>query len=155
MVKYGNIDDGERITDEAQFLSSEADYLKFLDRLYHEEGIDLSLYKQNQMRRRLNMTVRQAGQSSYCAFLDHAKQHEDLYRRFIDRITINVSEFFRNAEKFEILEQKFLIPLLKRTASPTIWSAGCSTGEEPYTLALLLEKHGVNSDGEDPRLGLR
>lgn len=68
MVKYGNIDDGERITDEAQLISSEADYLKFLDRLYKEEGIDLSLYKQNQMRRRLNMTVRQAGQSSYCAF---------------------------------------------------------------------------------------
>jgi chemotaxis protein methyltransferase CheR len=144
VVRFNDIDDGERITEEAQFLSNEADYMKFLERLYREEGIDLSLYKQNQMRRRLNMTVRQAGQLSYCGFLDYAKLHEDIYRRFIDRITINVSEFFRNPDKFEILEQKFLIPLLKRTQSPTIWSAGCSTGEEPYTLALLLEKYNVN-----------
>lgn len=144
MVRFTNIDDGERITEEAQFLSNEADYLKFLERLYREEGIDLSLYKQNQMRRRLNMTVRQAGHAGYCAFLDYAKLHEDVYRRFIDRITINVSEFFRNADKFATLEEKFLIPLFKRTQSPSIWSAGCSTGEEPYTLALMLEKHDVN-----------
>ena len=144
MVRYTNLDEGERISEEASFLSSEVDYVKFLERLYREEGIDLSLYKQNQMRRRLNMTVRQAGFDSYCRFLDHAKQNEEVYRKFVDRITINVSEFFRNPDKFEILEQRFLIPLFKRTASPLIWSAGCSTGEEPYTLALLLEKHQVS-----------
>jgi chemotaxis protein methyltransferase CheR len=144
VVRFTNLDEGERISEEANFLSNEADYVKFLERMYREEGIDLSLYKQNQMRRRINMTVRQAGFDNYCRFLDHARQHEDVYRKFIDRITINVSEFFRNADKFEILEQRFLIQLFKRTASPLIWSAGCSTGEEPYTLALLLEKYKVN-----------
>ena len=143
--RFANLDDGERISEEAQFLSSEADYLKFLDRLYREEGLDLSLYKQNQMRRRLNMTVRQYGCTSYCQFLDYAKQNIDVYRKFIDRITINVSEFFRNPDKFEILEQRYFLPLLKRTNSPLIWSAGCSTGEEPYTLALLLEKYNLPS----------
>jgi chemotaxis protein methyltransferase CheR len=144
MARYRNLDEGERITEEAQFLSNEADFLKFLDRLYREEGLDLSLYKQNQLRRRLNMTVRQAGFRNYCAFLDHAKQHEELYRKFIDRITINVSEFFRNPEKYQVLEERFLAPLFKRAQAPQIWSAGCSTGEEPYSLALLLEKYGVS-----------
>jgi len=49
VVRFDNIDEGERIAEEAQFLSNEADYMKFLERLYREEGIDLSLYKQNQM----------------------------------------------------------------------------------------------------------
>jgi len=145
LPRYDDLDEGERISEEAQFISNEADYVKFLERLYREEGIDLSLYKQNQMRRRINMTVRTTGMPGYCAFLDHAKQHEEIYRKFIDRITINVSEFFRNADKFQVLEERFLIPLFKRTQNPLIWSAGCSTGEEPYTLALLLEKHSVNA----------
>lgn len=135
------LDASERISPEAEFISNEADYLKFLNRLYSEEGIDLTQYKQNQMRRRLNMTIRQNKQETYCAFLDYAKQHEEVYRKFIDRITINVSEFIRNAEKFTVLEERFLKPLLQRNPNPVIWSAGCSTGEEPYSLALLLKKN--------------
>ena len=137
------LDPNERISPEAEFISTEADYLKFVDRLYSEEGIDLAQYKQNQMRRRLNMMVRQLGKTTYCQFLDYAKENEEVYRKFVDRITINVSEFIRNPEKFKILETKYLIQTLKRNPNPLIWSAGCSTGEEPYSLALLLKKHGA------------
>lgn len=135
------LEEGERLSPEAAFISNEADYLKFLTRLYDEEGIDLTQYKQNQMRRRINMMVNQSGTKTYCEFLDHAKANEDLYRKFIDRITINVSEFIRNPEKFKILEEKYLVPMLKEKPNLTIWSAGCSTGEEPYSLALLLKRH--------------
>jgi len=139
------LDKNERISPEAEFISNEADYLKFLDRLYNEEGIDLAQYKQNQMRRRINMTIKQTGHSTYCSFLDYAKANEDVYRKFIDRITINVSEFIRNPEKFAILERNYLQPMLKQNPNLTIWSAGCSTGEEPYSLALLLKQNKAGS----------
>jgi chemotaxis protein methyltransferase CheR len=142
-IKYRNLDDGERISPEAEFLTNEADFIKFIERLYAEEGIDLSQYKQNQMRRRINTLITQVGCKGYIEFLDKCKREIELYRKFIDRITINVSEFFRNADKYEILEKKFIVPLMQRTKNPVIWSAGCSTGEEPYTLALLLEKYNA------------
>jgi chemotaxis protein methyltransferase CheR len=142
-IKYRNLDEGERITPEAEFLTNEADFVKFIERLYAEEGIDLSQYKQNQMRRRINTLITQSGCKGYVEFLDKCKSEIELYRKFIDRITINVSEFFRNTDKYEILEKRFFAPLLERTKNPVIWSAGCSTGEEPYTLALLLEKYGA------------
>lgn len=146
MIRYPDLDEGERLSEEAAYLTNQADYVKFLNRLLSEEGIDLSLYKQNQLRRRMNMFIRNNGQAGYCDFLDVAKKDAQMYRTFIDRITINVSEFFRNADKFKLLEERFLIPLLRRKSSPLIWSAGCSSGEEPYTLALLLEKHGAPSN---------
>ncbi|MCH7472088.1 protein-glutamate O-methyltransferase CheR [bacterium] len=142
-MRYRDVDEGERISDEALLLSDQVDYAKFIDRLHREEGIDLSQYKQNQLRRRLNSIIKQAGFSGYCRYLDHARKDKATYRKFIDRITINVSEFLRNPEKFKILEERYLKPLLKRKASPLIWSAGCSTGEEPYSIALLLEKLGA------------
>lgn len=140
-VKYPNLDDGERISPEAQFISNEADFMKFIERLYTEEGIDLSQYKQNQMRRRINTMILQNGCKGYIEFLNKCKADIDLYRKFVDRITINVSEFVRNADKYEFMENNFFAPLLAKNKSPLIWSAGCSTGEEPYTLALLLEKY--------------
>lgn len=143
-IKYRNLDDGERITPEAQFITNEADFIKFIERLYAEEGIDLSQYKQNQMRRRINTMINQNGCKGYVEFLDKCKKDIELYRKFIDRITINVSEFFRNTEKYVLLERHFFAPLLSRTKNPVIWSAGCSTGEEPYTLALLLEKYNAS-----------
>jgi chemotaxis protein methyltransferase CheR len=143
-VPRQQLDKDEKISPEAEFISDEADYLQFLDRLYIEEGIDLAQYKQNQMRRRLNMMLKQHSMTTYCDFLDYAKAHEDVYRRFIDRITINVSEFLRDPEKYKILEEKYLKPLLASNSSPVIWSAGCSTGEEPYSLALLLRRHNAS-----------
>jgi chemotaxis protein methyltransferase CheR len=145
MIRYSDVDAGERISEEADYLTNQADYIKFLERLYAEEGVDLSLYKQNQLRRRMNMFIKGSGHKGYCEFLDYARKNEQVYRTFIDRITINVSEFFRNPEKFVTLEERFLLPALKRKTSPQIWSAGCSSGEEAYTLALLLEKHRAPS----------
>ncbi len=138
-----DLDGGETICAEAQFISDRDDYVKFMERMYREEGIDLSQYKQNQMRRRINMSVRASGLKSYCAYLDKIRQSADDYRKFIDRITINVTEFMRNPEKYAMLETRFLVPMLKRKPNLKIWSAGCSSGEEPYSLALLLEKHGA------------
>src|SRR5690606_24366099 len=62
---------------------------------------------------------------------------------FLDRMTINVSEFWRNPQRWEILRSKFLPEMIGNYSKLKIWSAACSTGEEPYTLAMILDELGV------------
>ena len=66
-----------------------------------------------------------------------------LREEFLDRMTINVSEFWRNPNRWHLLNERFLSPLAKSQGRIQIWSAACSTGEEPYTLAMLLDTLGV------------
>ncbi|MCB1219442.1 MAG: protein-glutamate O-methyltransferase CheR [Planctomycetales bacterium] len=145
MVKYTDLDSESNLSAEADYIHSKDDYIKFLDTLYSVEGIDLSLYKQNQLRRRLNHIVRKTPCKTYVEYLTQIRKDEEEYRSFIDRITINVSNFFRNAEKFDILERDYLKPLIKTRREATLWSAGCSTGDEPYTLAIMLEENNAPS----------
>lgn len=60
---------------------------------------------------------------------------------FLDRMTINVSEFYRNGKRWEILQTKIFPKLLANNKRLKIWSAACSTGEEPYTTAMVLSNH--------------
>jgi chemotaxis protein methyltransferase CheR len=62
------------------------------------------------------------------------------FAAFLDRMTINVSELFRNPEKWQELRDTVLTPLLTRKRALKVWSAGCSYGAEPYTLAILLQE---------------
>ena len=65
---------------------------------------------------------------------------KELFYEFLDRMTINVSEFYRNGERWEVLEKKLFPKLLEKNPKLKVWSAACSTGEEPYTLAMILSK---------------
>ena len=58
----------------------------------------------------------------------------------LDRMTINVSEFYRNQKRWDVLEKKIIPNLLKKNKKLKIWSAACSTGEEPYTIAMMMAK---------------
>ncbi len=69
--------------------------------------------------------------------LKENKTHLD---EFLDRMTINVSEFYRNGKRWEVLEKKILPKLLAKNSRLKIWSAACSTGEEPYTIAMIMSK---------------
>ncbi len=64
--------------------------------------------------------------------------NEQLFQEFLDRMTINVSEFFRNYKRWEVLQRTILPRLLRENPQLKVWSAACSTGEEPYTLAIVL-----------------
>jgi len=64
-----------------------------------------------------------------------------LSAEFIERLTINVSEFFRNPERFQELQERYLPKLLTGRLQLTTWSAGCAAGEEAYSLAILLAEH--------------
>ena len=65
----------------------------------------------------------------------------ELLNEFLDRMTINVSEFYRNYKRWEVLEKDILPKILQRANALKIWSAACSTGEEPYTMVMILSKY--------------
>src|SRR5690625_3673582 len=110
------------------------DYEHFVKNIYLKTGIDLSLYKEAQMKRRLTSFITNKGFKSFHAFYRSMKKDESLFNGFLERMTINVSEFFRNAKRWEVLEKKILPRLLQENKELRLWSAACSTGEEPYTL---------------------
>jgi chemotaxis protein methyltransferase CheR len=114
-------------------------YAFLLKKVYKLTGIDLASYKSQQMKRRLGtMMVRTKTPSlfEYAKLLDQPERLQE----FMDFFTINVSEFFRIPEKFEYLAKHLLPPLLARGREVKIWSAGCSNGAEPYSMAMLLDE---------------
>ena len=116
-------------------------FIKNFELLSH---IDLTSYKRPQMERRINSFMRSASVNDYKEFISLLKTDANLYRKFLDHITINVSEFFRNANHWEILEKQIIPDLLKGRSGLRVWSAGSSTGEEPYSLAMMLKENRVN-----------
>jgi len=117
------------------------DYHGFISRVKQLVGIDLSLYKEAQMKRRITSLRDKRGFNSFIAYFEALKQDKELLNEFIDRLTINVSEFYRNPKRWEVLQEKVLQHLIKDKKSLTIWSAACSTGEEPYSLAIMLKEN--------------
>ncbi|MGO0061011.1 CheR family methyltransferase [Brevibacillus fluminis] len=114
------------------------DFLQFIASVKQKTGIDLALYKEAQMKRRLTSLRLKRGYQSFASYFDAIAKDKELFYEFLDRMTINVSEFFRNPSRWDVLEKKILPRLSKTSRRLKCWSAACSTGEEPYTLALIL-----------------
>ncbi len=117
------------------------DYLLFIDNVKKKFGIDLALYKEAQMKRRLSSLREKRGYKDFQSYIDAVSRDVELKNEFLDRITINVSEFYRNPGRWQYLDQTIIPKLLEVNKRPRFWSAACSTGEEPYTLALILSKY--------------
>lgn len=105
-----------------------------------EYGINLSAYKSKQLIRRIESFISRCGASSEMEFINLLKEDKQLSKKFQDHLTINVSEFFRNKDMFYDLEKKIKELLKPEQNSLKIWSAACSNGSEPYTLAIILDK---------------
>ena len=116
------------------------DFVQFIANVKRKTGIDLALYKEAQMKRRLTSLRVKRGFNSFDAFFEGMMKNQELFDEFLDRMTINVSEFFRNPSRWQVLESKIIPRLLKEKGKVKCWSAACSTGEEPYSLAMLLSR---------------
>ena len=116
------------------------DWGAFKRKLKAKTEIDLDLYKEPQMKRRIGSLVTRKGYDSYTKYFDMATQDKTEFDAFIEYLTINVSEFFRTPEKFSKLETDVIPDLLTRSPKLNIWSAGCSIGAEPYSLAMILKE---------------
>lgn len=103
-------------------------------------GIDLRCYKSQQMERRLQTIMHRFGVRDYAAFVQLLRRDATALAELKDFITINVSEFFRNQEKFDELRNQVLPELLRERRALKVWSAGCSRGMEIYSLAILLSE---------------
>ncbi|MGN4125769.1 CheR family methyltransferase [Lysinibacillus sphaericus] len=117
-----------------------SDYELFVEGIKRKTGIDLALYKEAQMKRRLTSLYEKKGYRNFVDFLKALEQDRDLMNEFLDRMTINVSEFYRNSKRWEVLQKKIFPKLLQTNKRLKIWSAACSTGEEPYSLAMVLSQ---------------
>ncbi|MDO4494071.1 MAG: protein-glutamate O-methyltransferase CheR [Clostridia bacterium] len=115
------------------------DYESFQGRFLSLSGIDLTRYKEKQMRRRIEARIERLGYAGYEEYLIALENGPSQLAAFIDYITINVTEFFRTPEHWKTLSETILPKLTERFGKELrIWSAGCSTGEEPYSLAMAL-----------------
>ena len=114
-------------------------YSFFVDKWKKMTGVDLALYKEAQMKRRLTSLYEKKGYGDFREFALALEKNEALLQETLDRMTINVSEFYRNYKRWEVLE-KTILPLLKPAKTLKVWSAACSTGEEPYTLSMILSR---------------
>lgn len=116
------------------------DYEGFKKQIYAMTGINLTLYKEKQMKRRIDSLIRKNNYKEYEEYVKALKVNKALYDEFINYLTINVSEFYRNPEQWMVLEKEIFPVLLSKTKNLKIWSSACSTGDEPYTLAMVLNK---------------
>ncbi|MBN8234679.1 protein-glutamate O-methyltransferase CheR [Halobacillus kuroshimensis] len=116
------------------------DYISFMEDIFAKTGIDLSLYKETQMKRRLTSLRDKRGYRSFSSYFQAMEGDRELLEELMNKVTINVSEFYRNRQRFDVLEKKVIPHLLKKNKRLRVWSAACSTGEEPYTLAMILSR---------------
>ena len=118
------------------------EYTEFCRHVKTRTGLDLTAYKRGQMERRIRALVERTGVQTLDAYWQILARNDDALHVFLDRVTINVSEFYRNPEKFVELREHYLPTLLRQGGTPfNIWSAGCSFGAEAYTLASIMEDH--------------
>jgi chemotaxis protein methyltransferase CheR len=116
------------------------DYEAFCRLVFTATRLDLRAYKRGQMERRIRSMAEHAGAPELSLFWQKLRRDPAAMRTFLDRITINVSEFFRNPERFEELRTLVLPELLRAGRPLSVWSAGCSYGAEPYALYILLQQ---------------
>ena len=122
----------------------EKDWAEFKKKLKAKTEIDLDLYKEPQMKRRIGNLVTRSTVKTYTQYFDMVSKNKDDFAEFIEYLTINVSEFFRTPEKFSKLETDVIPDLLTRSPRLNIWSAGCSIGAEPYSLSIIMKEMTPN-----------
>ncbi len=104
--------------------------------------VDLNAYKEAQMKRRIDQLITKKGLKDYPAYINLLKTDRDALEEFLNHFTINVSEFYRNPDQWEFMDQTIIPLLIKRFGKNLkIWSAACSTGDEPYSLVMALSKY--------------
>jgi len=130
---------------DSEFLN-DADFEMYRSLIYSESGITFTPANRSILESRLKERLREKGVDTVKTYYATITTNKEEMKGFLDAITTNLTRFFRNQAQFDALE-KYVIPELinnikKGSMNSTIkiWSAGCSTGEEPYTIAMLLSE---------------
>ncbi len=124
-------------------IPSENEFNAFKKKISSLIGLDLFNYKNAQMERRIVSLMNRNNIYKLEEYYKLLASDKGKLDEFLNMLTINVTEFFRNNDKFEELEQKYIPDLLKKHGSIKIWSAGCSCGAEIYSIAMILDRLNV------------
>lgn len=118
------------------------DYEYFKKAVFDLTKIDLNAYKEKQMKRRIDTLIAKNKIVGYDNYVAALKSNNRLFEEFVNYLTINVSEFYRNADQWQIMDKEIIPELIKRFGKNLkIWSAACSTGDEPYSLVMAFSRH--------------
>ncbi len=118
------------------------DYEYFKKAVWDLTTIDLNAYKERQMKRRIDTLIDKHGVKGYDEYIKLLKNDKEKFEEFVSYLTINVSEFYRNPDQWEIMDKEIIPELISKFGKNLkIWSAACSTGDEPYSLVMALSKH--------------
>jgi two-component system CheB/CheR fusion protein len=131
----------ERERGEGQPEPAAADFVKLLDYLKSTRGFDFSGYKLSSLIRRVRKRMQQIGIGSYLDYIDFLEVHPDELTSLFNTVLINVTAFFRDPQTWRALSEQVLPRILESKGaegSIRFWSAGCSSGEEAYTLAMMV-----------------
>ncbi len=119
-------------------------FRRLLEKLYDEHGFDFRQYKEASLLRRVERRMSQLHIDDFDAYVRYLDGHPGEHAELLNVILINVTRFFRDPEAWRVIAEQAL-PNLVEDAAPQgvlrVWSAGCSSGEEPYTVAMLLAEH--------------
>ena len=110
--------------------------------IYEYHGFDLGNYSKASLKRRVTRVFQLGNFSNFYEFLSKVKYDADFYKKTIDEITVNVTEMFRDPSFYKVVRTEIL-PLLATKPFIRIWHAGCSSGEEVYSMAILLKEAGL------------
>jgi len=124
--------------------SEEQDYLKLKNLIKKNLGFNSEQYKDSHFKRRIDVRMRATGSKDFGEYVQYLNTHKDEYTQLMDTLTVNVTNFFRNSETYEIVEKEVLPAIIRSKTTGLrnirIWSAGCSIGVEAYSIAILLKK---------------
>jgi chemotaxis protein methyltransferase CheR len=107
------------------------------EKISRERGVSCGSYKDRCLKRRIAVRMRARSVHTYEDYAKVLDQDAHEYQELLDALTINVTKFFRNVETWNAL-RPYLDALARARARLRVWSAGCASGEEPYTIAVLL-----------------
>ncbi len=118
------------------------DYERFKQEVYRLTSIDLNAYKEKQMKRRIDTLIGKNGVDGYAPYVALLRTNHQKFDEFVNYLTINVSEFYRNPDQWDYMDRIVIPQLVKDFGQKLrIWSAACSTGDEPYSLVMALSRH--------------
>ena len=129
------------MTDQVTRLPADLAYFEeILQHLHQTRGFDFTAYKRTSLLRRVTKRMEAVGAESFEAYYDYLQLHQDEFNALFNTILINVTSFFRDREVWTYMAEQVLPALVEERKRDTVrvWSAGCSSGHEPYTLAMLL-----------------
>ena len=140
-----------------EFAFSEADFRSLSQLAYEQAGIVLADSKKNLVYSRISRRLRALGLTSFRDYRTYLAAHPAETESFINSISTNLTKFFRESHHFSHLRKQIAIPFAQSSRSSggdrlRIWSAGCSTGEEPYTIAVVLKREIADISRRDVKI---